>query len=167
MSQPAPQQAPSTEQLLALDNQVCFALHATARRVVRAYRPLLEELDLTYSQYIVLLVLWEWDHGRYLHPTVSALGERLDLDSGTLTPLLRRLEQKKLLTRSRSRRDERELFVRVTPAGRALKERARSVPLALLAQCPIPLEELAALREQLNRLRSALDAGPDGPATDP
>lgn len=149
---------PPLEQLLALDQQFCFALHATARRVVRAYRPVLDELELTYPQYLVMLVLWQWDHEAQLHPTLSALGERLDLDSGTLTPLLYRLEQKQLVVRERSQRDERELFVRVTQRGRSLKQRAAKVPLSLLAQCPLPLDELLALRDQLNRLRSLLSA---------
>jgi DNA-binding MarR family transcriptional regulator len=150
--------SPSLEQLLALDNQFCFALHAAARRVVRAYRPVLEELELTYPQYLVLLVLWQWDHENKEHPTLRALGERLDLDSGTLTPLLRRLEQKQLIVRERSNDDERELFVRVTARGRALKQRARTVPLSLIEQCPIPLEEILALRDQLKRLRGVLDS---------
>jgi len=153
-----PTQAPTTEQLLALDNQFCFALHAAARRVVRAYRPILDQLELTYPQYLVLLVLWQWDHENYLRPTLSALGDRLDLDSGTLTPLLRRLEQKKLIVRERSSGDERELFVRTTREGRALKEKARNVPLSLIQSCPIPIDEILTLRDQLKRLRSVLDA---------
>jgi DNA-binding MarR family transcriptional regulator len=142
--------------LLELDNQLCFALHATAREVVRAYRPALSELELTHPQYLVLLVLWEWARQRESRPTVKALGARLALDSGTLTPLLKRLETRGLITRTRSRDDERELFVHLTPAGNALKKRARRVPAALLEQSPLPVNELFKLRDQLKRLRAAL-----------
>ncbi|HVZ35748.1 MAG TPA: MarR family transcriptional regulator [Polyangiaceae bacterium] len=156
----------STETLLKLDNQFCFALHAASRRVVRAYRPVLEELDLTYPQYLVMLVLWEWDHERHSHPTVKALGERLELDSGTLTPLLRRLEDKGLIDRERSQDDERELYVRITRAGRALKQQARRIPISALENAPLPLAEIFALRDQLNRLRAAMAASDvtDAPA---
>src|SRR5262245_64794007 len=105
----------SPDVLLELDNQLCFALHATARQIVKAYRPVLAELELTHPQYLVLLVLWEWARVREPRPTVKALGERLALDSGTLTPLLKRLEARGLLNRTRSTVDERELFVHVTP----------------------------------------------------
>lgn len=142
--------------LLELDNQLCFALHATTRRVIRAYQQALEELDLTYPQYLVMLVLWGWEKKRVAQPTVTAMGARLDLDSGTLTPLLRRLEQKGLLVRERSPDDARALFVRTTPAGRALRQRAARVPVALLARSPLPVQELVALRNQLQRLRAAL-----------
>lgn len=153
---PTSASTPSADQLLALDNQLCFALHAATRRVVRAYRPALEALDLTYPQYLVLLVLWEWDREQEPHPTVTALGERLDLDSGTLTPLLRRLEQKGLLTRTRSSDDERELFVQLTRAGRTLKQKAVFIPRAALEHAPLPIPDLIALRQQLQRLRSLL-----------
>jgi DNA-binding MarR family transcriptional regulator len=117
---------------------------------------LLDELDLTYPQYLVLLVLWAWDREQHPRPTVTALGERLDLDSGTLTPLLRRLEQKGLITRERASGDERELLVRVSRSGRLLKRRARKVPLSLLERSSIPLQELIELRERLKTLRSSL-----------
>lgn len=155
MPQTSPYDAIPSEVLLALDNQLCFALHAAARGVQRAYQPLLAELDLTYPQYLVMLVLWEWDHENQLRPTVTALGHRLDLDSGTLTPLLRRLEQKGLLVRERSSADGRELFVRVSRTGRTLKKRARAVPINLICNSPLPVEEMVALREQLQRLRHA------------
>ena len=115
---------------------MCFALYAAARRVVRGYRPLLDALELTYPQYLVLLVLWGWAHEGVERPTLRALGERLDLDSGTLTPLLRRLEDKGLSRASAQSDDERELFVQLTPAGHRFKQRAREVPLALLEQLP-------------------------------
>jgi DNA-binding MarR family transcriptional regulator len=146
----------NTDALLDLDNQFCFALHSASRLVVRAYRPALSELDITYPQYLVMLVLWEWARTCQPRPTVSALGLRLDLDSGTLTPLLRRLEQKGLLVRERSTADERELFVRLTSAGQAMKQDARKVPLSLLQHSVLPMPEILKLREQLKRLRSAM-----------
>lgn len=152
--------AAQVDALLALDNQFCFALHSAARLVVRAYRPVLRELDLTYPQYLVLLVLWEWAREAHPRPTVKELGERLDLDSGTLTPLLRRLESKGLLTRERSANDERELLVHLTREGKALKQEACKVPLSLIEHSPIPLQEILGLRDQLKRVRAAL-AGQD------
>lgn len=142
--------------VLELDNQLCFALHAATRRVIRAYQQELGRIDLTYPQYLVMLVVWGWERDRNPRPTVSAMGERLDLDSGTLTPLLRRLEMKGLLVRERSRADGRELFVRTTPAGRALKRSARRIPVSMLKRSPLPVQELVALRDQLKRLRAAL-----------
>ena len=146
----------STDELLDLDNQLCFALHSTARQLVKAYRPVLEELDITHPQYLVLLVLWSWARERETRPTVKALGERLALDSGTLTPLLKRLEARGLIKRERSSEDERELFVQLTPAGSAMKRRARRVPVSLLEKSVLPLGELFKLRDQLKRLRAAL-----------
>jgi DNA-binding MarR family transcriptional regulator len=148
--------AATVDTLLSLDNQFCFALHAASRLVVRAYRPLLSELDLTYPQYLVMLVLWEWDRSKEPRPTVHELGLRLDLDSGTLTPLLRRLEAKRLIVRERSRSDERELLVRVTAAGAAMKREACKVPLSLIQNSPIPLSEIVSLRDQLKRVRATL-----------
>lgn len=147
---------PNVDELLDLDNQFCFALHAASRRIVRAYRPALAELDLTYPQYLVMLVLWGWDREEFEYPTVTALGERLDLDSGTLTPLLRRLEQKGLIARERSDEDERELYVYVTRSGRSLKQRAVKIPQAMISNSPIPIAEVVVLRDQLKRLRAAL-----------
>lgn len=144
--------------LLDLDNQFCFALYAATRGVVRAYSQALKSLELTYPQYLVMLVLWEWARQQQPRPTVKALGERLDLDSGTLTPLLRRLESKRLISRKRQSSDEREVFVYVTAAGARLKRRARRVPLEMLGRCPVSLEELAQLRSQLKRFRSAAAA---------
>jgi DNA-binding MarR family transcriptional regulator len=146
----------STDELLDLDNQLCFAMHSTARALVKAYRPVLAELELTHPQYLVLLVLWAWARERESRPTVKSLGERLQLDSGTLTPLLKRLESRGLVTRTRSSTDERELFVRLTPAGLALKKRARRVPVSLLQNAVVPIGEIIQLREQLKKLRAAL-----------
>jgi DNA-binding MarR family transcriptional regulator len=143
-------------ELLELDNQLCFALHSTARQLVRTYRPALEGLELTHPQYLVMLVLWGWARDREQRPTVKALGDRLLLDSGTLTPLLKRLQSRGLITRTRSSSDEREVLVHLTRSGQALKKRAVRVPLSLLSRSRMPLDELLELREGLKRLRSVL-----------
>ncbi|HVW29853.1 MAG TPA: MarR family transcriptional regulator [Polyangiaceae bacterium] len=143
-------------ELLELDNQLCFALHSTARQLIRAYRPALENLELTHPQYLVMLVLFRWAREREQRPTVKALGERLLLDSGTLTPLLKRLEARGLVTRTRSSGDEREVFVHLTRAGRALQKRALRVPLSLVRHSRMPLSEIVQLREGLKKLRSAI-----------
>ena len=152
------QSADVHDELLALDNQLCFALYAAARTVTRAYSERLQEFSLTYPQYLVMLVLWEWERKSPERPTVTALGDRLDLDSGTLTPLLRRLAAKGLITRRRGDEDERELCVRLTPEGRALKQPVASVPTSLLSRSPLPLEEIIDLRERLKRLRDGVAA---------
>lgn len=149
---------PDGDHLLELDNQICFALYSAARQVVKAYRPKLEELGLTHPQYLVLLVLWSWAAHREPHPTVKALGDRLALDSGTITPLLKRLESRGLVTRQRSTEDEREVLVTLTAAGIALKKKARQIPISLLPESPAALNELIQLREQVKRLRSVLQA---------
>jgi DNA-binding MarR family transcriptional regulator len=140
---------------LDLDNQLCFALYAANRQVVRAYSEALKAVDLTYPQYLVMLVLWEWARDHCERPTVKALGVRLDLDSGTLTPLLRRLQAKGVIARQRISPDEREVYVRVTPAGARLKQRARRVPIEMLQQSPLPLPQLIKLRDQLKLFRPA------------
>ena len=108
---------------LKLENQLCFPLYACSKEIVKAYRPYLEGLDLTYTQYITMMVLWEHKELR-----VKEVGERLLLDSSTLTPLLKRLEEKGYVTRRRSAEDERDLIVTITPAGEALREKAVKVP---------------------------------------
>lgn len=152
----------ANDQVLALDNQVCFALYAANRAVTARYRPLLNELGLTYPQYLVMLVLWEQgDAGA--GPRVSDLGARLRLDSGTLTPLLKRLEQQQLLQRVRSAEDERVVRVNLTERGRGLRERASEVPGRML--CGLKLDEgrLEALREELRSLLLVLEAkAPNG-----
>ena len=117
------------EELLKLDNQICFPMYVASKEIVRRYIPLLKELDLTYTQYITLLALWEKDH-----ITVKELGERLYLDSGTLTPLLNKLENKGYIIKNKSDRDARELVVIVTSKGYKLKEKAFEVP-QNIAQC--------------------------------
>jgi DNA-binding MarR family transcriptional regulator len=142
--------------VLELDQQLCFALNVATRQVIKAYRPVLTALNLTHPQYLTLLVLWEWARDQEPRPTVKALGERIGLDSGTTTPLLRRMETLGLITRTRSSADSREVFVHLTPKGVALKKRARRVPLSLLEQSPVPIGELLELRARLKRLSAAL-----------
>jgi MarR family transcriptional regulator, organic hydroperoxide resistance regulator len=137
---------------LQLDNQLCFKLYAASRAVIRAYRPMLEQLHLTYPQYLAMLVLWEWQASPPAQPTVKALGERLLLDSGTLTPLLKRLEQLELLVRRRSLTDEREVHLALTDAGSALREQALSLKHRLLCERGMDLDALADLRERVGQL---------------
>ncbi|MDD9940117.1 MAG: MarR family transcriptional regulator [Myxococcales bacterium] len=138
---------------LDLDQQLCFALYSASRRVVRAYTLVLKQFELTYPQYLVLLVLWEWHRDGCERPTVTALGDRLELDSGTLTPLIRRLIALGLVEKQRQREDERTVFVNLTPAGVRMKRKVKSVPLAMLEQCSLPVQEVEQLRKQLDRLR--------------
>ncbi|MDP1611596.1 MAG: MarR family transcriptional regulator [Sulfuritalea sp.] len=142
----------SIDDSLHLDNQICFPLYAAANAMVRLYRPLLDVLGLTYPQYLALLVLWEED-GR----SVGELGKLLRLDSGTLTPLLKRLEAAGLVARQRDPADERRVVITLTAAGRKLKTRAREVPGKLLCEVPLPLGELVELRSRLNTLMAALE----------
>lgn len=135
---------------LKLDNQLCFPLYVCAKEVVRQYKPFLDELDLTYTQYIAMMVMWE-----HKELTVKELGEFLFLDSGTLTPVLKTLEKKKYLKRARSQDDERVLIVSLTPEGEALKERAVIVP-AKISKCISISEDDA--RELYRILHSIMDA---------
>ena len=137
---------------LALDEFLCFAVYSLGHAFNRAYKPLLEALGLTYPQYVAMVVLWERD-GR----TVSELGDKLHLDSGTLTPLLKRLEAAGLVQRERDTEDERQVRIRLTKAGQSLKEKARAIPEAILCATGRPKPELRALNEQLLRLRDQLN----------
>ncbi|WP_445940611.1 MarR family winged helix-turn-helix transcriptional regulator [Pseudomonas sp.] len=137
---------------LQLDNQLCFKLYAASRAVIRAYKPMLDQLGLTYPQYLVMLVLWEWQQQPPTLPTVKALGERLLLDSGTLTPLLKRLELQGLLQRKRSASDEREVHLALTPAGGALREQVLPLKSQLLCERGIDLDQVAELRSQVGVL---------------
>ena len=142
--------------LLRLDNQFCFVLYALSRRITAEYRPLLEKIGLTYPQYLVMLVLWEAQGdcapGAFAGVTVKFLGERLLLDSGTLTPLLKRLEASGLLQRTRSTEDEREVRIRLSEEGLRLKEQARPIPLQMLCNSGLPLDRVAALQQELHGL---------------
>ncbi|WP_341889842.1 MarR family transcriptional regulator [Variovorax sp. YR752] len=134
-----------------LDNQLCFALYSASLAMTRLYKPLLEPLGLTYPQYLALLVLWERDG-----LGVGELGERLYLDSGTLTPLLKRMESSGWLSRARAADDERRVLVHLTAEGRALKRRAASVPRELAAATGCSADELVALTRRLQQLRTQL-----------
>ena len=142
-----------------LDNQLCYALYSASLAMTKLYKPLLDALGLTYPQYLVLLVLWETDG-----PTVSTLGERLSLDSGTLTPLLKRLEAAGWLTRQRSSSDERRVHVWLSPAGKQLQGQAAHIPGCVVSQSGLPLGELVALNQQIKKLRGAMHA-PATPST--
>lgn len=139
---PAPSDAPL--EILRLDNQLCFALYGAANRMTRLYRPMLDALGLTYPQYLAMLVLWEASPR-----TVGALGDALDLDSSTLTPLLKRLEAGGLVERTRDPDDERRVIVALTDKGRALRDQAAEVPEKLFCALDMPLETIGSLRERL------------------
>jgi DNA-binding MarR family transcriptional regulator len=136
---------------LQLDHQLCFALYSASLAMTKLYTPLLSALNLTYPQYLVLLVLWEQDS-----LTVTALGERLHLNSGTLTPLLKRMEASKLVVRERSLEDERRVLVSLTPEGKKLKVRAATIPPCVAEATNCSLSELMALTQQLKTLRDQL-----------
>ena len=139
---------------LKLENQLCFPLYVCAKEVVRRYKPLLDGLGLTYTQYIAMMALWE---RRSL--SVKELGGILYLDSGTLTPLLKKLEEKGYVLRSRSSEDERVLDVSLTPEGEALKEKARSVPESMMSCLRIPPEDAAELARILRSIMGTLRGG--------
>ena len=136
---------------LALDKQLCFALYSASLAMTKVYKPLLAPLGLTYPQYLVMLALWEDDA-----QSVSALGDRLALDSGTLTPLLKRLEAQGRLSRERDVDDERRVIVRLTPAGRQLKLQARRIPQEIGRASGCELSEIVGLTRQLTSMRDAL-----------
>jgi DNA-binding MarR family transcriptional regulator len=144
MSKPDTKSAQAPVEALRLDRQLCFALYGAAQRVTRLYRPLLDALGLTYPQYLAMLVLWE-ESPR----TVGAMGDALDLDSSTLTPLLKRLEAGGLIDRRRDPKDERRVIVALTDKGLALRDRALSIPEQIFCQVGLPLDELVTLRETL------------------
>jgi len=145
--------------MLQLDNQLCFALYSASLTMTKLYKPVLDRLGLTYPQYLTMLVLWEANE-----LSVSELGQRLYLDSGTLTPLLKRLEAAGWLKRERDAADERRVIVSLTPEGRKLRDKAAGVPelVASAAQCS--LSDLSDLKKRLQRLRSNLSAHLDSSA---
>lgn len=132
---------------LKLENQLCFPLYAVSKEIVRRYKPFLDEIDLTYTQYITMMVLWE-----NKQMSVKELGEKLYLDSGTLTPLLKRLEQKGLLTRQRDSRDERILMVNITKTGEKLKEQAVEVPQKMMGCVSLEAEDAKNLYRILHQM---------------
>jgi DNA-binding MarR family transcriptional regulator len=139
------------DHLLKLENQLCFPLYAVSRLVTQAYQPLLQELGVTYPQYLVLLLLWEHES-----LTVKELGEKLLLDSGTLTPLLKRMEKKQWIHRTRDPQDERSVIVSITSAGKFLNEKATDIPIHLLERMGLSSQEVVQLRNQLNQLLTQL-----------
>lgn len=141
---------------LRLDYQLCFALYSAASAMTRLYRPLLAPLGITYPQYLALMALWEASP-----QTVGDLGRRLGLDSGTLTPLFKRMEKAGLVERTRDPADERRVMIGLTDAGREMKTRAAKVPEAVFCQLPLPIEESVALKASAEKLVAGL-RGKDG-----
>ena len=136
-----------------LDSMLCFTVYSTAHAFNRAYKPLLDRLGLTYPQYLVMLALWERDG-----VPLKDIGERLFLDSGTLTPLLKRLEKAQLIKRTRSSEDERQVLIALTPQGQALHDKARAVPQSVLAATACSVAELSAIKNEIVALRDRLNA---------
>lgn len=139
------------EGLLRLDLQICFALYGAAHAFTRAYKPLLEPLGLTYPQYLVMMALWEKETA-----TVKTLGEMLGLDSGTLSPLLKRLEQAGLITRKRGTVDERQVMIALTREGAGMKQKAAAVMTSIGEATGCSMEELGQMRDRLNALKETL-----------
>lgn len=137
---------------LALDNQLCFRLYAASKAVIRLYQPLLKALNLTYPQYLVMLVLWE----EKSQVRLNDIGQRLHLDSGTLTPLLKRMAEQGLIRREKSRQDERALAISLTEAGRALEEDAARIPSQLMCQTQADMQDVTQLKTQLDTLLARL-----------
>ena len=138
---------------LKLKNQLCFPLYAASREIIKMYKPYLDELDLTYTQYIAILLLWE-----HKSMTVKEIGEHLFLDSGTLTPLLKKLEAKGYITRARSTKDERNLIVSITDVGEAIKDKACHTVHAMETCCPLTKEETITLYKLLYKMLGEEDA---------
>jgi DNA-binding MarR family transcriptional regulator len=141
---------------LHLDNQLCFSLYSLSRLVTQNYTPLLKPLGLTYPQYLVMLVLWQGLEVDQACMAVSQLTQRLKLDTGTVTPLLKRMEAKGLLTRQRSEKDERIVMVSLTAKGEDLREVARAIPQALLCRTEVSTQQVIELRESLKAMLAAL-----------
>ena len=137
---------------LKIENQLCFPLYACSREVIKQYKPYLDKMDLTYTQYLVMMALWE-----ETEMTVKSLGDRLYLDSGTLTPLLKKLENKGYITRTRSRKDERNLLVGVTESGAALREQAMAMPRAIEVHTELTREETETLYKLLYKILGRMD----------
>jgi DNA-binding MarR family transcriptional regulator len=151
MKQPAANPTFDAKSALLLDQQICFALYSTSLAMTKIYRKVLPELGLTYPQYLVMMVLWEKDE-----LTVSEIGERLFLDSATLTPLLKRIEAAELITRVRAAQDERQVIVTLTSAGRKLKKQAQNIPPSILCATQCEPAELMEIKEGLTKLRNNL-----------
>jgi MarR family transcriptional regulator, organic hydroperoxide resistance regulator len=144
------------DEYLKLDNQLCFVLYAASRVLTRLYGPFLARLKLTYPQYLVMLVLWEHES-----LSVGDIGMRLYLDSGTLTPLLKRLEAQGLITRNRLATDERKVMATLTGAGRAMKKEAASVPMELFCRSGLTLEEFLSIKQNVSKLLEKMNTAAD------
>ncbi|MBO6177275.1 MAG: MarR family transcriptional regulator [Treponema sp.] len=136
---------------LKLENQLCFPLYACAKEIIRKYKPYLDEIDLTYTQYITMMVFWE-----YKKMNVKELGQKLFLDSGTLTPLLKKLEAKELITRERSKDDERNLIVKITSKGEQLIEKAKDIPVKMSGCVALSKEEAQTLYKVLHKILGSI-----------
>ena len=143
----------NTDEILRLDNQLCFALYVSSKEIIRRYKPLLEPLHLTYTGYITMIALWEKDD-----ISVKELGNRLTLDSGTLTPLLKKLESLSYIERIRSGDDERSVHIRLTEAGRSLKAKAASIPEQMICSAGLTPETLGPLLKSLRAFIGDLTA---------
>ena len=137
----------SMKDQLQISQQVCFPVYVFAKEIISHYRPLLEELKLTYPQYLVMMVLWEYET-----QTVNQLGEKLKLDSGTLTPLLKRMEQKDFISRVRSKVDERSVNISLTEKGKALKNKAACIPNQLMESMEVSTEDLLVLKNIITKI---------------
>jgi DNA-binding MarR family transcriptional regulator len=149
---PRPKRAPKPDDALRLGEFLCFAVYSASHAFNRVYKPLLDELGLTYPQYLVMVLLWEQDD-----QTVGSLGEKLFLESSTLTPLLKRLEALGHVKRTRDPVDERQVRVRLTDKGRAMREKARGIPDCILEASGLEIDELRRLQSELVALRTALE----------
>ncbi len=130
---------------LKLENQACFPVYALSRVLTAHYKPILDEVDLTYPQYLVMLVLWE-----HQQLSVKEIGEKLMLDSGTLTPLLKKLEKRELVTRTRGKEDERVVMIGLTENGKALKAKAVNIPVSFKCSLGLSIEEMVSLKDTIN-----------------
>ena len=137
---------------IKLDNQICFSLYATSREIIKLYKPVLDKFNLTYTQYIAMLVLWEDEKS-----TVKDIGRRLHLDSGTLTPLLKKIESMGLITRYRDTNDDRVVIVELTEKGRILKDEVLEVPGEVACKVKLPMEKLINIKKSLDELLENLD----------
>lgn len=157
---------PAPRDPLLLSSQLCFSVYAAGHAFNRVYKRLLADLGLTYPQYLVMLVLWEEAAGGG-EPTVGHIGERLGLDSGTLTPLLKRMEHARLIARRRDLKDERQVRVELTAKGLALRDRAEAVPRQIAVATGLDADEVEAMRQDLERLRANLEAFESEAASNP
>ena len=137
----------SNDELIKLENQICFPMYVASRMITRAYQPLLDEMGITYPQYLVLMALWEKDG-----QTVNEIAITLYLNTNTITPLLKRMEKNEIIARTRSKQDERKVIITLTDAGKALKEKAYCMPEEILGSTGFSTEGLGSLKKQLNAL---------------